>query len=342
MDTKNSSDFPAFPLAELHAHLAPSINPSVYWQIAHDAGFKLPKREFKEFLEYVTLSPDKKMTMRQYFDEIYHPLLDKLSSGVQALEKATYEIMSGAYRGGIDVLELRGNPMKHNREGEQDLDHIILAMIRGMERAFLEYPRLSAGLLFCLDRQFSQEKNQIIVEKAIKYHKRGVVGIDLANYDTGMFKFADYKELFERAKQAGLKVTIHSGETDDTNDMWQAIEFAHPSRIGHGIKAAYDKELMKKLVEENVVLEVCPMSNLMTKAVSNLDEMEFILRTFVENNVKFTINTDWPEMIQDAHLWRQFQMLRDENILSQEELERCNQIAHQSTFAPLGGLNAYL
>ena len=339
---KSISDFPSFPLAELHAHLAPSINPAVYWQIAHDAGFKLPKREFSEFLDYVTLSPQKQMTMKNYFDEIYHPLLDKLSSGVQALEKATYEIMSGAYRGGINVLELRGNPMKHNREGEQDLDHIILACLRGMERAFLEYPQLSAGLIFCMDRQFSLEKNTIIVEKAIKYRHRGVVGIDLANYDTGMFHFEEYRNLFEHAKQSGLKVTVHSGETDDTNDMKDALEFAHPSRIGHGIKAAYDTDLMRKLVENDVVLEVCPMSNIMTKAVANMEEMKFILRTFIDNQVKFTINTDWPEMIEGAHLWRQFKLLRENNMLSEEELARCNDIAHETTFAKIGGLEAYL
>jgi len=217
-----------------------------------------------------------------------------------------------------------------------------MAMIRGMERAFLEYSDLSAGIIFCIDRQFSYEKNEIILKKAIKYHNRGVVGIDVANYDTGIFKFKDYADYFETAKKAGLKVTVHSGETPDTNDMWDVLEFAKPSRIGHGIKAAYDKELMKKLVADDVVLEVCPLSNIMTKAVENLDEMKFILRTLVENKVKSTINTDWPEMIEGAHLWRQFVMLRDEGILSEEELEHCNQIAHEATFAPLGGLNAYL
>lgn len=342
MDGKNSSDFPNFPLAELHAHLASSINPSVYWQIAHDSGFKLPKKDFHDFLDYVTLSPKKQMTMHKYFDEIYHPLLDKLSSGVQALEKATYEIMNGAYRGGIDVLELRFDPMKHNREGEQDLDHIILAMLRGMERAFLEYPGLSAGLIFCMDRQFTYEKNEIILQKAIKYKNRGVVAIDVANYDTGMFKMKDYKGIFEKAKKAGLKITIHSGETPDTNDMWEVLEFAKPQRIGHGIKAAHDKSLMKEIVKQDIVMEICPLSNIMTKAVENMDEMKFILRTFIENKVKFTINTDWPEMIENAHLWRQFVVLRDEGILSEEELIKCNQIAHSATFAKIGGLDAYL
>ena len=124
--------------------------------------------------------------------------------------------------------------------------------------------------------------------------------------------------------------------------MWEAVEFIKPKRIGHGIKAAYDKALMKELVKQDIVLEVCPMSNLMTKAVENEEELKFILRTFVENNVKFTINTDWPEMIQDAHLWRQFAMLKEKNILTEEELKRCNKIAFESTFAPKGGLDAYL
>ena len=77
--------------------------------------------------------------------------------------------------------------------------------------------RVSSGIIFCLDRQFSFEQNEIIVEKAIKYKRRGVVGLDFANYDTGSFHFKDYKALIEKAKKAGLKITAHSGETDDTN-----------------------------------------------------------------------------------------------------------------------------
>ena len=177
-----ADQFPTYPLAELHAHLGTSINPAIYWQIAHDQGFKLPKRNYHEFIDYVTLSLEKKKTLNEYFDEIYHPLLDKLSSGTHAVERATYEIMSGAYRNGITLIELRNNPMKHNNNAELDLDHIIMAMLRGMERALLEYKDLSAGIIFCLAREFSFEQNSVIVEKAIKYHRRGVVGIDVAGF----------------------------------------------------------------------------------------------------------------------------------------------------------------
>ena len=339
---KQNNSFPTFPLAELHAHIGTSINPFVYWQIAHEHGFKLPKKSYNEFVEYITLSPVKKMKLDEYLRSIYHPVLDKLSSGTFALERAMYETMGGAYRNNITHIEIRGNVMKHNNNGELDLDQIIMAMLRGMERAFLEYPQLSGGYIFCLDREFSIEKNATLIDKAIKYRRRGVVAIDFAGPATKSFNLKDYKQLIEKAKKAGLFVTTHSGEVDGANDMWEAVEFIKPKRIGHGIKAAYDKALMKELVKQDIVLEVCPMSNLMTKAVENEEELKFILRTFVENNVKFTINTDWPEMIQDAHLWRQFAMLKEKNILTEEELKRCNKIAFESTFAPKGGLDAYL
>jgi adenosine deaminase len=338
-----ADQFPSFPLAELHAHLGTSIHPSIYWRIAHDQGFKLPKRDYHEFKDFVRLSPQNKMTLNEYFDKIYHTILDPLSSGTLAVERATYEIMSGAYRSNnTTVIELRNNPMKHNLGGTIDLDHMIMAMLRGMERALLEYPKLSAGLIFCLAREFSLEQNSIIVEKAIKYHKRGVVGIDFAGPANPNFHFKDYEEIVTMAKKAGLRVTSHSGEVKEADDMWEAIEAISPERIGHGIRAAYDKNLMEELIKRDIVLEVCPLSNIMTKAVENEEELRFILRTFIEKKVKFTINTDWPEMIENARLKSQFQFLLEKKMLSEDELKRCNQLAFESTFISGHGLEAYL
>ena len=332
-----------FPLAELHAHLTAAIHPALYWKIAHNQGFKLPKQHYNDFYKHIALSVEKKTTMKEYFDTVYHPLLNKLSSGTFAVEEAVYEILSGAYRvNNITVIELRTNPMKHNFNGEVDLDNVIMAMLRGMERALLEYSELSAGIIFCLDRQFTYKNNEIIVDKAIKYRKRGVVAIDFANYDTGKFKFKDYVKLVDKARDAGLKITTHTGETNDTNDMWDAINYANPLRIGHGIKAAYDKALMKEISKRGIVLEVCPISNISTTAVKDVEELKFILRTFINNNVKFCINSDWPEIIKEAHLRRQLQFLRDQNILSDEEIAQCTKISFESTFIPGKGLAAYL
>lgn len=342
-DTQNFSSNPRRTLgglfgnmADLHAHIATSIPPSVYWHIAQSEGYKLPKRDYHEFVDFLVLSPEKKMTLKEYLDAVYHPILDKLSAGSIALEKSTYETMSGAYRSNhITLMELRGNPMKHNREGKVDLDHAIMAMLRGMERALLEFPKLRAGIIFCLDRQFNLKENTIIVEKAIKYHARGVIGIDFSNYDTGKFHFKDYVSLIEKARAAGLKITAHSGETDDTNDLLDCVTYAKPDRIGHGIKAAYDKKVMKMIADSNIVLEVCPFSNLMTKAVRDNREMKHVLQTLLKNGIKITINTDWPEMIADAHLFKQYEYLARNNILTMEQIRQTIKWSFESTFINL-------
>ncbi len=332
-----------YPLAELHAHLSTAIHPSVYWRMAQAQGFKLPKNNYRDFYDYVSLSVDKTTTMKDYFDNIYHKLLNPLSSGTFAVEQATYEIMSESYRvNNVTVIELRTNPMKHNNNDKIDLDHMIMAMLRGMERALLEYPELSAGLIFCLDRQFSYKMNEIIVKKAIKYSRRGVVGIDVANYDTGMFDFAQCEGLFQRARDAGLKITIHSGETADTNDMWDVVKHVRPERIGHGIKAAYDEPLMQELAQQGIVLEVCPISNIANSNVSGVDELRHIFREFINHNVKFCINSDWPAMIKEANLRRQLEFLRIHELLSEDEIQQCNKIAFESTFIQGKGIQPYL
>ncbi|MDR1233476.1 MAG: hypothetical protein LBJ75_04450 [Puniceicoccales bacterium] len=330
-------------LADLHAHLGTSVNPATLWEIAQDKGFVLPKRDYHDFVEYITISPDNSIPLNEYFDTIYHKLLDKLSSGTKEVERAVYETFSGSYRSNqIRLLELRMNPMKHNYEAEVDLDQLIMAMLRGMERALLAYPKLSGGLIFCLGREFPYEKNKIIVEKAIKYHARGVVGIDIAGPYSSEFVLDGYKTLFDSVHEAKLGVTAHSGEQKEHNDMWEIIEFLRPARIGHGLCAAYDVQLMKELVRRDIVLEICPLSNLATKSVENIDEMEYILRRFVENGVKFTINTDWPEVIEGNHLHEQLQWLIDKKILSEEELEKCNKLSFERTFVPGCGLGPYL
>ena len=325
--------------AELHSHIGSSIPPHVYWHIAKSEGYKLDQKDYLDFVNQIVLSPTRKMSLKKYLDEIYHPILDKLSSGTRALEKAVYETLGGAYRNGITLYELRGNPMKHNKEGEVDLDSAIMAMLRGMEQALLEYSKLQAGLIFCLDRQFTYEQNKIIVEKAIKYHRRGVIGIDFSNYNSDNFSFKNYIDPVKLARKNGLKITAHTGETDDTNDMWDCIKYIQPDRIGHGIRAAFDKELMKTLAKMGTHLEVCPLSNLMTKAVKDEEELAWVLRTLFDNGVNFSINTDWPETIEGAQLVNQYQYVLDKKIFSVCEIEQLVKWSFEATFIPISKNN---
>jgi adenosine deaminase len=214
------------------------------------------------------------------------------------VEQSVYEVVGGAYRkANITTLELRYNPMKRNRGGEQDLDHIIFASIRGLDRAALEYP-VKAGLILSLDRTFSYALNEIIIDKAIAYRHRGVVGVDIAGPGNPDFHYKDYAPLMKRARKAGLGVTIHAGEDEGWRSVEEVVDHLEPDRIGHGIHAAENAALCKKIAERGILLEICPSSNLHTQVVKGPEELGEFIAIFKKHKVRFSFNTDGPEMLQ--------------------------------------------
>src|SRR4029079_638043 len=125
-----------------------------------------------------------------------------IQSSPLAVERSVHAAIGGAYRSQrITTLEVRFNPMKRNRSGERDLDHIILAAIRGLDLASLEYPQVRAGLILMMDRTFTAHQNMVIVEKAIRSAPRGVVGVDIAVPRPGGARY-DYTALGEHVDAA--------------------------------------------------------------------------------------------------------------------------------------------
>jgi adenosine deaminase len=307
------------PLAELHCHLGAAVTPAIMWGIAHAQGIKLPTKDYWEFRDLITV-PSKGSKSFDGYLQLFH-WTELIQSSPLAVERSVYEVVGGAYRkNNITTMELRFNPMKRNRGGEQDLDHIIAAALRGMDRATLEYP-VKPGLIFCLDRAFPFELNEIIAETAIAWRDRGEVGIDMAGPESATFRVADYKRLFRRARQFGLGITFHTGEAGPAEEVARVVEQLEPDRIGHGVKAAYDPRAMAILQERGVVLEVCPTSNLNTRVVSGWDEFRWIFDTFRRNGVRFTISTDGPEMLQ-TYIRDELATLGRLGILSVEEQEQ--------------------
>ncbi len=324
-------------LADLHIHVGGAVAPHVLWSIAHDQGFKLPVPSYWEFKELVSARPGKVKSLEEYL-AVLHTWTERIQSSPQAIERSVYEIIGKEYRSSrVSLIELRFNPMKRNLGGERDLDHIIHAALRGMDRAVLEYG-VQAGLIFCLAREFEPRLNEIIVEKAIRYRRRGVVGIDLAGTERHALELdprevPHYRELYRHARASGLKTTVHTGETAGTGagGVRAVVEQLEPERIGHGIRAAQDARVMALLRERGVTLEVCPSSNLATRAVGSLEELGRILATFWEHGVRFTINTDGPYLL-DTSMRGEVKLLRDAGLLSDEQLDQAHRWAREATF----------
>src|ERR1700751_2653608 len=200
-------------LAELHTHLGGSVASEILWTLAHEQGIALPVKDYWEFDSLVPIADPRRVDSLDALDEIYH-WTELIQSSPLAVERSVHAAIGGAYRSqGITTLELRFNPMKRNRGGEQDLDHIILAAVRGLDIASLEYPQVRAGLILMMDRTFTLQQNLVIVAKALKYASRGIVGIDMAGPRPGgqRYDYTQLREHVELARNGGLGVTIHVG-----------------------------------------------------------------------------------------------------------------------------------
>ncbi|MGI8972604.1 MAG: adenosine deaminase family protein [Gaiella sp.] len=322
-------------LAELHTHLGGSVASDIMWSLAHEQGIALPVKDYWAFDALVTVSDPRGVENLDALDAIYH-WSELIQSSPLAVERSVHAAIGGAYRSQrITTLELRFNPMKRNRGGERDLDHIILAAIRGLDLAKLEYPQVEAGLILMMDRTFDARQNTIVVEKAIRWADRGVVGVDIAGPRPGGGRY-DYTQLapmIETARAAGLGVTIHVGEEGATGreEIREVVESLRPDRIGHGILAAQDPELMRLLSDAGITLEICPTSNLLTKALADEAAVREIFRRFVDHDVAFTIATDGPEMMH-THLRDEFELLHRIEALSETELREANARGHAAAF----------
>ncbi len=324
-------------LIDLHIHVGGAVAPHVLWSIAHNQGFKLPTKNYFEFVELITARPDKVANLDDYLS-IMHTWTEKIQSSPTAIERSVYEVIGKEYRGSrVTQIELRFNPMKRNLDSTLDLDHIIHAALRGMDRAVLEYG-VKAGLIFCLAREFDHRLNSIILEKAIKYSHRGVVGIDLAGTETRALELDEgqvgaYEDLFARARTAGLKTTVHTGETRGTGaeGVMAVVERLKPHRIGHGIRAAYDESAMRVLRQQDVVLELCPTSNLHTHAVAGVDELKHIVQTFLGRGVKVTLNSDGPYLLE-TDMQSEVALVEKEGIMTAAQVDQALAWAREYSF----------
>ena len=320
---------PSTELAELHVHLGGSVDPAVMWEIAHAQGIRLPTKDYWRFVDLVTVDSARKKTFDGYL-ALFH-WTELIQSSPLAIERSVYQTIAGAYRkNNITLMELRFNPMKRNRGGEQDLDQIMMAAVRGIDRASLEYP-VKTGLIVCLDRTFDVKLNEILLEKAVHFSDRGVVGIDMAGPAKKGFRYSSYSSIFRRARKEGLGLTVHAGEDEGPESVVDVIEHLDPDRIGHGVRATEDDRAMERLEQSEAVLEVCPSSNLNTGVLKGVSELKRVFARLRESKTRFTINTDGPEMLQ-TNLRAEIGFLVDNGVLSAEEALASNRDAFGASF----------
>ena len=164
------------------------------------------------------------------------------------------------------------------------------------------------------------------------FRGRRVVALDIAGDEAG-YPLDAHIPAFAYASEKHLGRIAHAGEALGPESVWLALKHLRPSRIGHGVKAAYDPRTMAILRERGIVLEICPTSNINTRVVSGWDEFRWIFDTFRRNGVRFTINTDGPELLR-TYIRDELTTLGRLGILSAEEQRWTIETARQASFVP--------
>jgi adenosine deaminase len=314
-------------LVDLHLHVGSSSTPHFLWELAHEQGIRLRSKDYWTFIDSITIK--EQTTLEKYLQ--FFDCTELIQSSTYAIERATHEAVSRAYRkGNVHTIEIRFNPMLRNKGGVQDLDKIIFSATIGMKQACLEYP-VRAGLILMMDRRFTKKQNEIIAEKAVRFKKEGIVGLDIAGPLNSSFHVSDIAHAVEVAKSAGLGITIHTGEVTPAAEIWEVLEHLSPARIGHGIRAVDDPRLMDYIAKHDITLEICPTSNLQTSAVKTWKEMGKTIQTLKDHHVPFTINSDGPELL-GTNVREEFERLIERGIFTSKDVVACTKRAKKVTF----------
>lgn len=204
----------------------------------------------------------------------------------RGLYTAAYNLIKAAALENIKYIEVRFAPMLSVNDNLSCKD-VIESVISGLKAAGKENG-VDSNVIVCAMRHHDLETNINMVKTAREFYREGVCGVDLAG-DESAFLTKLYRDVFEVAKKLDMNFTIHSGECGSVENVREAIEFG-AKRIGHGIALRKDNALIKECRDKNIGIEMCPTSNLQTKAIDSVSDYPFNL--FWENGLKVTVNTD--------------------------------------------------
>ena len=257
---------------ELHLHLDGAVEPSILARLSNK-----PKDELIPEL----IAKDKCENLSEYLTKFDLPI--SYMQTKNNLKLIAQELVNYLEKENVIYSEIRFAPMFHTKEG-LSYEEVVESVLEGLRTN----NNVKTNLILCMMRGFPRENNIHTIEVAKKYLGKGVCAIDLAGAED-KFPLKDYESLFEIVKEYNIPFTIHAGENGDHNEIELAINIG-TKRIGHGILAIESEQTQKLLKENNVLLEVCPTSNIQTNAIDTYNNHP--LKYFLEQDIKVCINTD--------------------------------------------------
>jgi adenosine deaminase len=282
-------DLRGLPKAHLHIHLEGAMRPETLRELAGAAGIEVPPiRGFGNF---------------GAFSGMYVAACDVLTSP-DALARLTREVIEDSARDGATWVEPAVYIPHHNaRLGpSEDILEIILGAAADAARA----NDIGVGVVVAADRTLDPSDATAQAHLAVKYADRGVTGFGLANDETG-HPPEPFADAFRIARDAGLMSVPHAGELDGPASVRGALDALGADRVQHGVRAIEDAELVRRLADSPVCLDVCPTSNVLLSVVPDLASHP--LPALLEAGVRCSLNADDP-LLFGPNLLAEYELVR--------------------------------
>lgn len=315
----------SIPKTEIHIHLEGAIRTQTIIDVSQAAGLSLPAYEASALDKHVKVY--EQMQSLEAVLNAFGIFQDSITSP-DVVERIAWELFEDSARQNIRLFEVRFSPDWAFHGHNLDWDACLEGLLRAKARAERELD-MAIGYIAITSRGMGADSCVRTVDWAIR-HREHIVAVDLADGEK-LYPMQDFIKPILKAKDAGLKVTIHSGEDTPASYVMDTIKNFKPDRIGHGIHSIEDMRAVDMLKEHNITLEVNPWSNYLTNGVRTIEEHP--LKKLFDLGVKVTINSDDPEVLE-TNLNNEYRIAHEVLGMSLDEIATCNRFAYEASFIP--------
>ena len=301
------------PKVELHCHLDGSLSREF---IERRLNRKVSQSE-------LSVSDDCR-SLNEYLEKFDLP--GKCIMDEEGLSDAGYDVLKSMKQENVCYAEIRFAPLLSETE-DMNCAKVIEALLAGLEKGKKDVG-IEYGVITCAMRHHSEEENRRMIRTAREYLGYGVCAADLAGAEA-LYPMSEFMELFQETKKLGMPFTLHAGECGSVQNILDSVE-AGAGRIGHGIAMRGHREVQKELQRKGIGIEMCPISNLQTKAVESTKD--YPMREFLDNGLKVTVNTD-NRTVSNTTLTKELAFIQKTYGITDEEIRLMMENAVDVAFA---------
>jgi adenosine deaminase len=312
------TDFKSLPKIELHCHLDASVRVSTVAELGRKIGLSLPTP-----LETALIAPEICIDLADYLVRI--DLALEVMQHRDHLVRIAREIVEDLAADGVIYGEIRFAPQLHQRNG-MNMQEVLNAVHEGLKQGE-QQTGMKTGLIVCCLRHESAERSLEIATLAVNNRDK-VCALDLAG-DEARYVGAPHADAFALAKREGLRRTVHAGEAAGPDSIREAIDLLGAERIGHGVRIIESNELQERAKVTRLPLEMCPLSNVQTRAAKSLPEHP-IDRLF-RAGLRITVNTDC-RTVSYTTVTKEFERLQNTFHWGAAEFHQCQRNSAEAAF----------